>query len=135
MRFPPACPEVPVGELAPALAYYRDRLGFSIDWADEGLGLAGLSQGDARIFMASAAYRAHLNSGRAPIVLWLNLSSRAEVDALYDRWRAAGTRLDQAPAAKPHKLYEFLAFDLDGNILRVFYDFAWEERESGQPGA
>jgi hypothetical protein len=28
----------------------------------------------------------------------------------------------------PHKLYEFFAEDIDGNFLRVFYDFAWEER-------
>ena len=129
-RFPPACPEVPVGELAPALAYYRDRLGFSIDWDDAGLGLAGLSRGDARIFMGSAAYRAHMKSGDGPIVIWLNMANRAEIDELYKSWRAAGATLDLPPAAKPSKLYEFLAFDLDGNILRVFYDFNWEERDA-----
>lgn len=128
MKFPPACPEVPVGELASALAYYSERLGFTVDWSDEELGLAGLSQGAARLFMGAVHYRAHLESG-GPLVIWLNLSSRAEVDELHARWQAAGARLDLPPAAKPYKLYEFLAFDLDGNILRVFYDFAWEERQ------
>jgi uncharacterized glyoxalase superfamily protein PhnB len=129
VTFPPACPEIPVVELGPALAYYRDSLGFTIDWADEGLGLAGLSQGQSRLFMSSAAYRsAQPNSG--PIVVWLNLSSRAEVDELYARWSVAGARIGEPPAAKPWKLYEFSADDPNGNVLRVFYDFGWEEREA-----
>ena len=129
MKFPAACPEIPVAELAPALACYRDCLGFTIDWADEELGLAGLSQGASRLFMGAVQYRVHLGTG-GPLVIWLNLNSRAEVDELYSRWLANGAKLDLPPAAKPYKLYEFLAFDLDGNILRVFYDFAWEEREA-----
>jgi len=127
VTFPPAVPEVPVAELAPALAYYRDSLGFTIDWSDDGLGLAGLSQGDSRLFMSSAAYRAGQANG-GPIVLWLNLSNRAEVDALYQRWSAAGARIAASPEAKLWKLYEFSAADLDGNVLRAFYDFGWEER-------
>ena len=129
MTFPPACPEIPVAELAPALAYYRNSLGFAVDWADDALGLAGLSQGESRVFMASTAYRAGQASG-GPVVLWLNLSSRAEIDELYERWSAAGARIAEPPAAKPWKLYEFSAGDLDGNLLRMFYDFAWEEREA-----
>lgn len=127
-RFPPACPEIPVADLAAALAYYRDRLGFAIDWSDESLGLAGLSQGAARLFMAAGGYRAHLGSG-GPAVVWLNLDSRDEIDALYERWRAAGAKIASPPAAKPYRLYEFLARDPDGNVLRAFYDFAWEEPE------
>lgn len=131
MTFPPACAEIPVAELAPALAYYRDCLDFTIDWADEGLGLAGLSQGESRLFMSSAAYRLG-QANRGPLVLWLNLSSRAQVEALHERWSAAGARIAAPPEAKPWKLYEFSAGDLDGNVLRVFYDFAWEERDAAQ---
>jgi len=43
-------PEVPVQELQPALADYRDRLGFTVDWAADDIGLAGLSRGDTRVF-------------------------------------------------------------------------------------
>jgi uncharacterized glyoxalase superfamily protein PhnB len=128
---PPACPEIPVAKLAPALAYYRDSLGFSIDWADEEHGLAGVSQGHCRLFLASARHRSgQANTG--PIVIWLNLSGRDEIDALFERWSATGARIAEPPAAKPWKLYEFFARDLDGNVLRVFYDFAWEEREAAQ---
>lgn len=130
MHFPAACPEIPVESLAAALACYRDQLGFTIDWSDEQLGLAGLSRGDSRLFMASAAYRSVLGN-RGPIVLWLNLSGRGEVDALHAEWARAGARVAGPPKAMPHKLYEFFAEDIDGNVLRVFYDFAWEEKGAG----
>ena len=127
MRFPPVCPEIPVRGLAESLAYYRDRLGFDIDWSDEQLGLAGLSKGDARLFMASAGFRA-LFGAQPPIVLWINLADRGEVDALHAQWMAAGAQIAAPPEPKPYKLYEFIARDLDGNVLRIFYDFGWEER-------
>jgi uncharacterized glyoxalase superfamily protein PhnB len=111
-----------------ALAYYRDQLGFDIDWAEEQLGLACLSRGDTRMFMSTADYRSALGI-RGPIVLWLNLSDRAEVDALHEQWAAAGARIADPPEARPYnKLYEFFAQDIDGNCFRVFYDFAWEEK-------
>lgn len=34
MDFPAVCPEIPVSDLTAALAWYRDRLGFIVDWAD-----------------------------------------------------------------------------------------------------
>src|SRR5688500_13629223 len=101
MKFPSLCPEVPVASLPAALAYYRDRLGFEIDWSDEQLGLAGLSRGDTRIFMAGPGYRSALGN-QGPIALWLNLSSRVEVDALHDQWSAAGAGIAAPSEAKPH---------------------------------
>jgi uncharacterized glyoxalase superfamily protein PhnB len=127
MQFPSACPEIPVANLGAALAYYSDRLGFTIDWSDENIGLAGLSRGESRMFMSTAEYRSMLGN-RGPMVLWLNLSDRAEVDALHAEWAAAGASIAGPPEARPYKLYEFFAEDLDGNHFRVFYDFAWEER-------
>ena len=127
MLFPPVCPEIPVSDLRQALSYYRNQLGFTIDWSDEQLGLAGLSRGDTRMFMASADYRSVLGS-QGPIVLWLNLADRAEVDALHAEWVTAGARIADPPEAKPFKLYEFYAHDIDGNCFRVFYDFGWEDR-------
>jgi predicted lactoylglutathione lyase len=128
MRIPPVCPEIPVSDLNAALAYYRDRLGFAIDWSNEEIGLAGLSRGDTRLFMTTADYRSVMGN-RGPILLWLNLGNRAEIDALHAEWAAAGARIDAPPEAHDYnKLYEFFAEDLDGNHFRIFYDFAWEER-------
>jgi catechol 2,3-dioxygenase-like lactoylglutathione lyase family enzyme len=127
MQFPIACPEIPVADLAAGIEYYRDRLGFAVDWSDLELGLGGMSRGDARLFLADAGYRATFGND-APIVLWINLANRDEVDALHAQWRDAGVAITRPPTAQPYKLYEFLALDGDGNRLRVFYDFGWEER-------
>jgi predicted lactoylglutathione lyase len=121
-RFPGAVPEVPVERIAAAAAYYQ-RLGFALDWGDDALGLAGISRGDCRMFLASAAYRrARGNVG--PALVWLNLDSREEVDALHREWSASGARILSAPESKPYGLHEFTAVDLDGNLFRVFHDFA-----------
>jgi len=39
------------------------------------------------------------------------------------------TRREAAGCALPRKLHECTLVDLDGNLLRVFYDFAWETRD------
>jgi uncharacterized glyoxalase superfamily protein PhnB len=78
------------------------------------------------LFLADERYRkGHGNAG--PAVIWLNLESRDEVDELYRAWSASGARLISAPEPKPWGLHEFTAADLDGNLLRVFYDFATPE--------
>jgi predicted lactoylglutathione lyase len=127
MRFPAACPEIPVDDLAASIAYYSARLGFTLDWSDANLGLAGISRGDSRLFLADAGYRAALGN-RGPALLWINLSNREEVDALHAQWRERGARITSPPTAQPWQLYEFFAEDIDGNTLRIFYDFGGEAR-------
>jgi predicted lactoylglutathione lyase len=128
-ELPSAVPEIPVAELGTALAYYQQQLGFSHDWGDEsGGGIAGISQGSCRLFLADPVFRERRYGNLAPILVWLNLSSRLQVDDLHDQWSRAGAKIVSPPESKPWKLYEFTAADLDGNVLRVFYDFAWETR-------
>jgi uncharacterized glyoxalase superfamily protein PhnB len=127
MHFPSVCPEIPVTDMAAALAYYRDQLGFGIDWSAEDIGLACASRGDTRIFLTTAEYRAH-SGVRGPVLLWLNLDNRGQVDALYSQWHAAGATIEAPPELQPYKLYEFFAQDPDGNQFRVFYDTAWEQQ-------
>lgn len=127
LDLPGAVPEVPVSSIATAAAYYRDRLGFTVDWSDEQLGLAGISQGNCRLFLANPRYRK--NYGNAgPILVWLNQDSKAEVDELYREWSARHATLVSAPQSQPWGLHEFTAADPDGNLFRVFYDFATPER-------
>jgi hypothetical protein len=38
-------------------------------------------------------------------------------------WTDSGAQILSQPESKPWKLHEFTALDLDGNIMRVFYDF------------
>lgn len=127
-KFPSAVPEIPVQSIAAAAAYYQDSLGFTLDWIDEGLGLAGLSRGECRVFMANEQFRK--NRGNVgPIMTWLNLSSIEVVDELHREWSAAKVNVISPPESKPWGLHEFTASDLDGNLFRVFYDFATPARE------
>src|SRR5437879_2167736 len=58
-----------------------------------------------------------------PNLFWLNLGSKAEVDELFTQWKAAQAKMVSEPEDKPWRLREFMAADLDGNLIRVFYDF------------
>ncbi len=132
-NFPHAVPEIPVTDVEKAAAYYVETLGFRFDWGDDAGGIGGISRGQCRMFLTNASLREpHGNSG--PVVIWLNLNSKGEVDELHQRWQAAGARILSAPEDKPWNLREFTAADPDGNQLRVFYDFTWELREAAQKG-
>ena len=127
--FPGAVPEIPVTNLNEATAYYQNTLGFALDWFEKELGLAGISKDNCRMFLANEDFRkGYGNIG--PILIWLNLNSKEAVDELYRVWSASKARIMSPPESKPWGLHEFTAVDLDGNLFRVFYDFATPERES-----
>jgi uncharacterized glyoxalase superfamily protein PhnB len=113
-RFPQAVPEIPVTDLKQAADYYVKVLGFHLDWGNDSDGIAGISQGDCRMFLTNTPFHRHYGTG-GPIVVWLNLESRQEVDELYQRWRDAGARILTEPEDKPWHLHEFRAADPDGN--------------------
>jgi predicted lactoylglutathione lyase len=122
-EFPGPVPEIPVKEIKAAAAYYQGTLGFTLDWGGDDLGLAGISRGNCRIFLANEQYRKEYGNV-GPALTWLNLDSREAVDELYRVWRSSNARLISEPKSKPWGLHEFTAADLDGNLFRVFYDFA-----------
>ncbi len=121
--FPNAVPEIPVTDTDAALDYYEKRLGFGIDWRAKEDGISGVSRGQCRLFLTDPSFR----DGRTnspPVVVWINLGSKAEVDALHEEWRANGATIASPPESKPWMLHEFTAVDPDGNFFRVFYDFS-----------
>jgi len=127
--FPGAVPEIPVKNLDDAVAYYQNNLGFTLDWLEKELGLAGISKGNCRMFLANEDFRkGYGNVG--PILIWLNLDSKEAVDELYRVWSASKAKMISKPESKPWGLHEFTAVDLECNLFRVFYDFATPERES-----
>ena len=81
------------------------------------------------MFLTNAAFRA-AHGPRSPVVVWLNLNSKQEVDELFERWTNAGATILEGVEDKPWNLREFRVADPDGNQLRVFYDFNWELRET-----
>ena len=122
-EFPAAVPEIPVTDMNAALEYYEHKLGFNIDWGGADGGIAGISKGDCRMFLTDRDFRAQ-HGNAPPVVIWLNLNSKQEVDELYEIWKSSEARLILTPESKPWKLHEFTASDLDGNLFRVFYDFS-----------
>ena len=122
MKFPAPVPEIPVANIDQAAAYYVNTLGFTFDWGDEQGGIAGISRDHCRLFITNRSFReGYGNTG--PILSWLNLESKAEVDELFAEWKAAQAKIVSEPEDKPWKLREFTAADPDGNLIRVFYDF------------
>ena len=129
--FPKAVPEIPVENVEKAAAYYVNVLGFRFDWGNDHGGIGGISQGECRMFLTNAPFREAYGTG-GPATIWLNLDSKQEVDELFQRWREAGARVLAEPEDQPWHLREFRVGDLDGNQLRVFYDFSWELRHGQQ---
>ena len=129
--FPQAVPEIPVSHVGKAAEYYVNVLGFSFDWGNDDGGIGGISQGDCRLFLTNAPFRA--SDGRhSPVSVWLNLSSRQEVDELFERWKNTGARIVEPVEDKPWNLREFKVADLDRNQLRVFYDFNSDLNEASR---
>jgi predicted lactoylglutathione lyase len=127
-QFPQAVPEIPVSDINAAVRYYEEHLGFNIDWIGNHSEIAGISRGDCRIFLTHPALREEPGTVH-PVRIWLNLNNRDEVNQLHGEWSKSQANIVSPPEAKPWKLYEFTAADPDGNLFRVFYDFAWEEKE------
>jgi predicted lactoylglutathione lyase len=129
MRFPTAVPEIPVASIDKASAYYVEKLGFTFDWGDEQGGIAGISKNDCRLFLTNRSFReGYRNQGK--VLFWINLESKAEVDELFAEWNAAQAMIVSNPEDKPWKLREFVAADIDGNLIRVFYDFRHDVAET-----
>jgi len=122
MLLPSAIPEIPVARTNLAVDYYLNHLGFVLDWGNNEDGIAGISKGKCCLILTDTAFRKGWgNSG--PVLFWLNLTSKAEVDQLFTEWKTAGAKIIAEPEDKPWMLHEFIAADLDGNLIRIFYDF------------
>ena len=126
LEFPGAVPEIPVSNINEAAAYYENNLGFTVDWGGEELGLAGISKGNCRMFLANSRYRKQYGNV-GPVLIWLNLESKEEVNGLYRLWSGSKAKLMSEPESKPWGLHAFTAKDLDDNLFRVFYDFGTPE--------
>lgn len=115
-------PELPVSNIDNALTYYKERLGFVVDWGDDEGGIAQISRGESRIFLTNPPFRSmHGNAGTT--LIWFNVNSKQEVSQVHEEWTGRGAKILSAPEEKPWQLFEFTAGDLDGNLFRVFYDF------------
>ena len=103
--FPQAVPEIPVSNVDKAAEYYANVLGFSFDWGNDKGGIGGISQGDCRMFLTNAPFRA-VHGPKSPVIVWLNLNSKQEVDELFTRWKETGAKIIEAVEDKPFTFAE-----------------------------
>lgn len=98
-----------VVNLKASLAYYRDVLGFKIDWEwGEPADFASVSRGSATLFIGEGA---HAGGGG----LWVFTK---QVDKLYVELRKRNARIKMPPTNMPWGNREMHVLDLDGNLLR-----------------
>ena len=119
MRVPAPIPELPVDDLESAGAFYRQKLGFSVDWVYQDL-LAGVSRDDARIYLRKRTGEESRSGYK--VLIWINLDSVTAVDELYEDWKRNGVPIADALETSAYNLRQFIAEDADGNQLRVFHD-------------
>src|SRR4051795_13234573 len=110
-NFPAAVPEIPVSDISKAAEYYENNLGFKLDWGGEDGGIAGISKGHCRMFLTNPAFRGRYGNV-SPVMIWLNLDSKTEVNELYTQWKETKARITSELEEKPWKLFEFTATDL-----------------------
>jgi uncharacterized glyoxalase superfamily protein PhnB len=104
-----AVPIFNVHSLAASERYYRDSLGFKIDWEDgEPATFASVSRGHAAIFLCQGC--------QGTPGAWT--MTFGNVDALYKDFSARGARIRMPPTNMPWGLREMHVSDIDGNVVR-----------------
>ena len=91
--------------------YYRDKLGFHIDWTDgDPPDFGAVSRGDTQLFMCQKC------QGHAGGWVWV---FTPDIDRLHDELVRRGATIKAPPEDKPWGVREMQVADLDGNVLRL----------------
>lgn len=105
-----ARPILNVNDLQASFRYYRDELGFHIDWEHgEPADFGSVSRGETIVFLCEGC--------QGTPGAWLMVFAR-DVDALYDEYADTDARIRMAPKNMPWGIREMHVSDLDGNVIR-----------------
>ena len=100
-----------VSDLAASQHYYRDKLGFKIDWAyGEPPDFGAVSRGDTQLFMCQRC------QGHPGSWLWV---FTPDVDRMYGELVERGAIIKEPPANRPWGAREMIVADPDDNRLRI----------------
>jgi catechol 2,3-dioxygenase-like lactoylglutathione lyase family enzyme len=108
-----ALPELPFTDVAAAVVYYRDTLGFKINYQQHDL---GVMDRDSVTVLLIARSEQHSGIGSAEFYI-------ASADALYAELHAKGANLQGKPVSHPWGLRDFRVLDLEGNRLTFAQTF------------
>jgi uncharacterized glyoxalase superfamily protein PhnB len=112
-KFEKIMPEFPLADVAAGVAYYRDVLGFSVNYQMEGF--AVMDRDRARILLITKTGQ---HKGIASCYVYV-----ADADALHAELTGKGANVEAAPVSRPWGLREFRVFDPEGNILTLGQPF------------
>jgi catechol 2,3-dioxygenase-like lactoylglutathione lyase family enzyme len=105
-----AIPIFTVSSLRASQRYYRDVLGFTVDWEDgDPPDFGSVSRGHAVVFMCQGC-QGHPGG-------WIMLFT-PDVDRLHEEFAAKGAIVKRPPTNMPWRLREMLVEDPDGNTMR-----------------
>lgn len=107
-----ALPELPVGSVAAAVEYYRDVLGFKINYQQDDL---GVMDRDAITILLTKRTE---DTGIGSFAVYVE-----DADALYSELLAKGAQIDGPPMSHPWGLRDFRIIDLDGNRITLAQRF------------
>jgi catechol 2,3-dioxygenase-like lactoylglutathione lyase family enzyme len=108
-----ALPGLPCTDVAAAVAYYRDVLGFRINYQQDDL---GVMDRDAVTVLLIARTARHTGIGSAYFYV-------ADADALHAELTAKRANVQGEPVSHPWGLRDFIVLDPDGNELRFGQPF------------
>jgi catechol 2,3-dioxygenase-like lactoylglutathione lyase family enzyme len=98
-----------VRDLRAGQAYFRDALGFKVDWVDPDGDFGAVSRGDAQLFLCE---RCQGTPGA-----WAWVFAR-DVDRLHAEFVERGATILERPSDRPWGMREMRVADRDGNVLR-----------------
>ena len=102
-----ALPELPLDDVARGIAYYRDVLGFHINYAQHDL---GVMDRDAVTVLLIARTERHKGIGSCYVYI-------RDADALHAELVAKGANVLDQPVSRPWGLRQFHVADLEGNWI------------------
>ena len=106
-------PELPLSDVPAGVAYYRDVLGFSVNYAQHDIGV--MDRDKTRLLLVARTPR---HTGIGSCYFYVN-----DVDALHAELVAKGAHVQGEPVSQPWGLREFRVLDLEGNQLSFAQTF------------
>jgi len=108
-----ALPELPVSDVPAAIEYYRNVLGFKINYAQDDL---GVMYRDAVTILLIERTERHTGIGSTGFYI-------ADADKLHAELKARGANVEGEPVSYPWGLRAFRVFDMEGNRLTFSQTF------------
>ena len=106
-------PELPVADVERAQRYYREVLGFKINWLDASKEIGAVSRAPAVIFFRKK------QPPFEPAAHWIFAGN---LDATYEEMKSFGAMVIDPLERKPWGLRQFTIADLDGNRFYIHGD-------------